>query len=59
MTYLKRKVFGSEELREDCIVRLNDDGSKNFIPNDLKNRDWQLYLEWLALGNQPLPEGEE
>lgn len=52
MTYLKRKVLDSEELREDCIIRLNDDGTKSFIPNDIMNTDWVVYQEWLE-NNEP------
>ena len=34
-------------------VRRSDDGA--YIPADPRNRDWQEYLEWLALGNTPTP----
>lgn len=34
------------------IFRRSDNA---FIPNDPANRDYQVYLEWLALGNLPDP----
>lgn len=37
---------------ERGVIRISDMAS---IPNDLSNTDWQLYLEWLALDNEPLP----
>jgi hypothetical protein len=38
-----------------CIKRLSDNA---FIPFDPANTDYQAYLEWLALGNEPLPADE-
>lgn len=34
------------------VLRLRDYA---FIPFDLANNDYQIYLQWLAEGNQPLP----
>lgn len=30
-----------------------------FVPFEFSNRDYQEYLEWLALGNLPLPADPE
>jgi hypothetical protein len=37
------------------IQRLSD---LAFIPLDPANRDYQEYLQWVALGNEPLPVEE-
>jgi len=34
------------------IQRVSD---QSFIPLDPDNTDYQIYLEWLAEGNEPLP----
>ena len=44
----------------DYIIRMfnswNDPTPNNvYIPFDPKNRDYQEYLKWLAIGNTPLP----
>ena len=39
------------KLIDDGVLR--SDGAS--IPNDLDNRDWVAYQEWLAAGNTPLP----
>lgn len=39
-------------VNDDTVLLLE----KNmFIPFDINNRDYQVYLEWLAAGNTPLP----
>ena len=43
---------GTNEITNECISRLPDNAS---IPNDQENTDWQVYQEWLAEGNTPLP----
>lgn len=35
---------------ENGVVRISD---MAWIPADLANRDWQAYLAWVALGNEP------
>ncbi|MEX0934401.1 MAG: hypothetical protein WDZ42_01225 [Candidatus Saccharimonadales bacterium] len=36
----------------DAVIRMDDNVQ---IPFDLDNIDYQIYLEWLAEGNEPLP----
>ena len=43
-----------------CIIRMFDSWNNPTpnsvcIPFDPKNRDYQEYLKWLAIGNTPLP----
>ena len=40
---------------ETGVIRTADNA---FIPFDPANGDYQQYLEWLALGNTPLPAEE-
>jgi len=37
------------------VYRISD---KTFIPFDESNTDYQMYLAWLAEGNEPLPPDE-
>jgi hypothetical protein len=39
----------------NCIKRISDNA---FIPFDPANTDYQAYLAWVALGNEPLPADE-
>lgn len=45
------KLYKSKSLYE-CVIRLSDNA---FIPMDEANTDYQAYLAWFALGNEPLP----
>jgi hypothetical protein len=40
---------------KQVIERLSDNA---FIPMDEANTDYQAYLKWVALGNQPTPADE-
>lgn len=39
--------------REDCVLMITENGTKVFVPNDEKNKDWKIYQQWLADGNEP------
>jgi hypothetical protein len=41
--------------KPSCIIRLSDHTS---IPINPDNTDYQAYLAWVALGNQPTPADE-
>jgi hypothetical protein len=37
---------------DNVVLRLEDNA---FIPVDIRNRDYQRYLDWLEEGNKPTP----
>jgi hypothetical protein len=41
--------------KANCVKRLSDNA---FIPFSHDNTDYQEYLKWVALGNEPLPADE-
>jgi len=46
----------TKEKTKDLLCRISDNA---FIPFDPANTDYQQYLAWLAVGNEPLPPDEE
>ena len=36
-----------------CVEITNQDDTKNIVPVDNDNTDYQIYLEWIADGNTP------
>lgn len=46
------KLFNGFSGQTEAIIRLPDGA---FIPLDENNTDYQIYLEWVAEGNTPLP----
>ncbi len=54
MTYrLFNDTYGNPQ---DVVQHIE---STTFIPFDPANSDYQLYLEWLAEGNEPLPAEDQ
>jgi hypothetical protein len=45
-------MFNAITGQSDTVKRLSDNA---YIPFDTANRDYEMYLQWLAEGNQPLP----
>lgn len=46
------------EVSDQCILAIDENEVKTWVPNDAKNRHWVAYQEWLAEGNEP-EEAEE
>ena len=46
------KLVNNEVSSPACIKRLSDNA---LIPFDPANTDYQVYLAWVAEGNEPLP----
>jgi hypothetical protein len=49
------KLLKNFQGQTDSVLRIADSAA---IPFDPANTDYQAYLAWLALGNQPLPADE-
>lgn len=45
----------NQPLGGQSILRLSDNA---YIPMDVANSDYITYLDWIALGNEPLPADE-
>lgn len=56
MNYKYVAKVASSDRRDGVIIRIDDDGTTRFIPQDERNSDWRAYQEWLAQGNVPLPQ---
>lgn len=41
------------EIRDDVVLYTDDDGNEWTVP--VGHRFWDLYQQWLAEGNTPLP----
>ena len=39
-----------------CVEITNQDDTKNIVPVDVNNTDYQTYLEWVEDGNTPTQE---
>jgi hypothetical protein len=49
-------MFNPITKQSDTVKRLIDNA---YIPFDPANRDYEIYLQWLAEGNQPLPADDQ
>jgi len=50
--YYVKDADGVTDLPDTDGVKLTMlDGSSMFVPNDTRNRHWQLYQEWLSVPN--------
>ena len=54
MTYKLYKTI----LGQDGALIVNEDGSMTSFLFNPENQDYQVYLAWIAEGNQPLPAEE-
>lgn len=45
--------------KQPCNQGIKRIADNAFIPFDPDNRDYQIYLAWLAEGNEPLPADEQ
>ena len=50
ISYKKHKF---DKVPTDQIVRVNEDGSQSYIPNNPDNADRIEYDKWVAEGNTP------
>jgi hypothetical protein len=55
MTAYKLMPVNPQTGQTEVVQRLPEN---YYIPFDPANRDYQVYLKWLAEGNEPLPADE-
>lgn len=44
------------KITEQGVSTTSPEGLTMFIPEDLENSDWVVYLEWIKAGNSPEPQ---